>query len=243
MQIGDEDFVRHDRRCAEHLGAANGDAGRILVDDARDQILRLFAPGLAALGLRIDDDVGQEQIALAGIIEIIGERLGALGAVLAKDIEAHALPDQSRGQMVRRTAEKAAGQRRPGLQRFAPLHHLVVAARHLPGAVDAPVRAVRLEGHEFEIVRMRLEVVERGGGAHRVAERGMRGDVADRLAVEKDGAAVLERLDVLGSGFAIAHGSRPSVPSLGRRQVRPSVPLMSCAASPPTRWFGRPRLA
>ncbi len=73
----------------------------VFVDHARDQILRLFAPRLTALGLRVNDDVGQEQIALASIIEIVGEHFGALGAVLAKDIEAHALPDQSRCQMVR----------------------------------------------------------------------------------------------------------------------------------------------
>ena len=101
------------------------------------------------------------------------------------------------------------------MQGFAPLHHLVVAAGHLPGAVDAPVRAVRLKGHELEILGTRLEIVKRGGGMHRVAERRMLGHVADRLAVKKDGAAVLERLDVLGSGFAIAH--RQFLPVLWHR--------------------------
>ena len=40
---------------------------------------------------------------------------------------------------------------------------------------------------------------------HGVAERHVLGDVADELAVEIDGAAILERLDVLGAGLAIAH--------------------------------------
>jgi hypothetical protein len=31
------------------------------------------------------------------------------------------------------------------------------------------------------------------------------GDVADQLAVKIDGAAVLERLDVLGASLAVAH--------------------------------------
>ena len=115
----------------------------VLVDDARDQILLLLAPGLTAVGLRVDDDVGEEQIVAAGIVEIIEQRLGARGAVAAEHLDAHALPDQAEATMVRRAAEKAAGQLRPGLQRLAPLHHLLVAARHLPGAVDAAVGAVR----------------------------------------------------------------------------------------------------
>ena len=153
LQIGDEHFVGHDRGGAEHLGAADGDAARILIDDPRHQILILLAPAFAALGLRIDDHVGEKKIVLRGEIEIVGERLGALGAVLAEHLDAHALADQRGRQVVRRTPEIAAGLRRPGLQRLAPLHHLVVAARHLPGAVDPAVGAVRAKRHQLEIFR------------------------------------------------------------------------------------------
>ena len=115
--------------------------------------------------------------------------------------------------MIRRATKKAARQRRPGLQRFAPLHHLAVTARHLPAAVDAAVRTSRLEGHEFQIFRSRLEIVERGGGMDRVAKRRMLGHVVDQRAVEIDGAAIFEGFDVLGSGLGIAHvcSVRPTI--------------------------------
>ncbi len=45
----DEDLVGHDRRRREELGAAHGDAGRVLVDDARDHVLGAVA--LVAEGL------------------------------------------------------------------------------------------------------------------------------------------------------------------------------------------------
>ena len=138
----------------------------ILVDDAGDEILFLLAPGLAALGLRIDDHVGEEQVALDRVIEIILERLGARFAVAAEDVDAHALADQRGGEVIGRAPHETAGQLRPSLQRLAALEHLLVTARHLPAAVHPPVGAFGLEGHQLDIFGPRLKVVERGGGAH-----------------------------------------------------------------------------
>ena len=206
---------------------------------------RLLAPVLAALGLRIDDHVGEEVVVAARFLEVVGERLGALLAVLLEHVEADALADQRRGEVVRRAAHEAAGQFRPGLQRLPSLDHLGVVARDLPGPVDAAVRAVRLERHHLDVLRPRLEVVERGCRANRIAERGMFGDVGNELAVDIDGAAVLQRLDVFGSGLAGAHALLPlkCCAICAKRQTSPSTPLISFAASPPTRWLGRPRLA
>lgn len=108
--------------------------------------------------------------------------------------------------MIRRAAHEAARERRPRLQRLAAFHHLLVAARHLPAAVDPAVGAVRLERHQLEIFRTRLKIVERRRRAHRIAEGLVLGDVGNELAVEIDGAAVLQRLDMLGARFAVAHG-------------------------------------
>ena len=161
LQVGDEHLVRHDRTGAEHLGAADGDAAGVLVDDARDQVLGLLAPVLAALGLRIDDHVGEEVVVAARLLEIIrAAPWRAPAPCLLEHLDAHALADQRRGEMIRRAAHEAVGQRGPGLQRLAPLHHLGVVARHLPGAVDAAVRAFGLERHQLDVFRLRLEVVE-----------------------------------------------------------------------------------
>ena len=86
-------------------------------------------------------------------------------------------------------AERDAG---PRLHRLAAQQHLLVVARHLPRPVDAAVGAVGNEGHQLEVFRPRLEIVERGRRAHRVAERRMRGHVRDPLAVEIDRAAVAQ---------------------------------------------------
>jgi hypothetical protein len=109
LQVGDEYLVGHDRGRAQHLGAADRDAGRILVDDARHEILGLLAPAFGALGLRVDDHVGQEQVVLRRVIDIGLESLGAFLAVFTENLDAHALSDQRRGQMVGRTAEETAG--------------------------------------------------------------------------------------------------------------------------------------
>jgi hypothetical protein len=131
LQIGDEHLVRHDRRRAEHLGAANGDAGRIFVDHRARPDPRLLAPVLAALGLRIDDDVGQEQVVLAGVIEIVGEGLGALGAVLAKHVEAMRCPTRAtkpNGPASGRESRRTAPPRLAGLCAAAPSRHSCAAS-------------------------------------------------------------------------------------------------------------------
>ena len=216
----------------------------ILVDDRGDEVGGLLAPVLAALGLRIDDDVGEEVVVAARLFEVVGERLGALLAVLLEHVEADALADQRRGEVVRRAAHEAAGQLRPGLERLPSLDHLGVVARHLPGPADAAIRAIGLERHQLDVLRPCLEVVERGRRAHRIAERRMLGDVRHELAVDIDRAAVLQRFDVFGSGLAGTHASAPFNSTKSRPgQTNPSTPLISFAASPPTRWLGRPRLA
>ena len=229
LQIGDQHLVGHDRGRSEHLGAADGDAGGILVDDARDEVLSLVAPVLGALGLRVDDHVGEEQVALGGIVDIVFQRLGALRPVLAKHLDAHALTDQRRGDVVRRAAHEAVMHPRPGLQRLAARHHFLIALRHLPGAVDAAVGAFGHEGHQFDIFRSGLKIVERGRRLHRVAERRMRGDILDERAVDVDRASVAQRGNVLCTCLCNRHvvlrsGGSRSQRSPVRRLARPVRP-------------------
>ena len=186
----------------------------------RDQILVLLAPVLAALGLRIDDHVGEEIVVAARLLEIV--RAAPWRAprrpAACEHLDAHALADQRGGEMVRRAAHEAAVLRGPGLQRLAPLHHLGVVARHLPGAVDAPVRAFRLERHQLDVFR-------RAPGSRRarrpncteLRNAGCSVTSVDELAVDIDRAAVLQRLDVFRAGLAGRHGRLPVLSRPARR--------------------------
>jgi hypothetical protein len=74
------DFVRHDRAGGEQLGAADGDAGGVFVDDVRNQVVApfaLIAKRLRPVALDVVDDVGQEQIVATRMFEIIQQRAGA----------------------------------------------------------------------------------------------------------------------------------------------------------------------
>src|SRR5580704_7369384 len=139
--------------------------------------------------------------------------------------------------MIRRAAAEAAGQSGPSLQRLAPLHQLLVIARHLPAAIDAAIRALRLKRHQLDIFRLRLEVVELGRGEHSVAKGRVRGDVVDKLAVDIDGAAVLERLDVLGAGPHVRHRQLLPRP---RQRVTSATPIATRTAAIPFCTSSRP---
>jgi hypothetical protein len=103
----------------------------------------------------------------------------------------------------------SAGQTRPGLQGLPPLHQLIVVARHLPAAIDAAAGTAAPKCHQLQVLRLRLEIVQRRDGTNRVAEGGVFSDVGDKLAVDIDRAPVLERVDMLGPGPATCHRPLP----------------------------------
>ena len=140
--------------------------------------------------------------------------------------------------MVWRAAAEAATQRRPGLQGLAPLHQLLVVARHLPAAIDPAVRAFGLKCHQLDVLRLRLEVVKLGGGKHGVAECRMFGDVGDQFAVDIDGAAILERLDMLGAGPHVRH--RPLPCTRLPQRVTSATPIATMTAATPFCTNSRP---
>ncbi|MCY1356832.1 hypothetical protein D9M69_432960 [compost metagenome] len=103
--------------------------------------------------------------------------------------------------MVGRAAHEAVVQRGPGFQHLAALDQFVVAGGQLPDAADVPAAALRLEGHLVDVLGPRLEVIQIGVAADRVAEGGMRRDVGDALAIEVHFAPIAQHGDVLGAGL------------------------------------------
>src|SRR3954454_12286970 len=116
--------------------------------------------------------------------------------------------------MVRRSAEETAGQLGPFAHRAPPLDQLLVIARHHPAAVDPRIAiAVGRLGHEgqaLQVFRPRLKIVKPGGGLYRVAERRMRRDIGDPLAVDIDGASVAQRAQMVLAGLYVRHVMPPT---------------------------------
>ncbi len=99
--------------------------------------------------------------------------------------------------MVGRAAKKPAGERGPGLERGTPFHQFVVRGRKLPHAVDAVAGCRRRERHLLQVLRGRLIVVHRGHGPNAGTECGMTYVVLDKLAIQKDLAAIAKTRNVV----------------------------------------------
>src|SRR4029077_1904375 len=102
------------------------------------------------------------------------------------------LAQQTGSDMIRRPAEKTAGEFRPFAHRTPSVDQLLMTARQLPAAMDAGIApgGWGRKGHALDIFWPRLIVVERCRRSRCIAECGMRGDVGDALAVDIDLAAV-----------------------------------------------------
>jgi len=98
--------------------------------------------------------------------------------------------------MVGGATEKAAGQLGPFAHRAPPLDQLLITTRHQPAAVDPCIAiAVGRLGHKgqaLQVFRPRLKIVKRCGGLDRVAERRMRRDIGNPLAVDIDGTPIAQ---------------------------------------------------
>ena len=85
LKAGHQQLVGHHAAGRQHLGAVNGDALAILVDDRSDELLvGLLLRRARLISLRIDDDVGQEQVVVARISEIVFQRGGPRGLIVAE---------------------------------------------------------------------------------------------------------------------------------------------------------------
>ena len=98
-------------------------------------------------------------------------------------------------------AHPAIGQPRPfGDRNLLRLQFLGRAGDAEIAMREAARAGIGRAGEDFLSFRLVQRVVEPGQRAHRIAEAGMRGDVAHPLAVDVDLAAVLEAVDVFGAG-------------------------------------------
>ena len=90
LDAGDQHLVGHDAAGRQHLGAAHRDPGHIAIDDAgREVRVLLLAGALRAVGLRVDDHVGEVEIVVAGMAVIVRERTGARLVVGLEHLEPH----------------------------------------------------------------------------------------------------------------------------------------------------------
>ena len=143
LEVGHEQLVREHGRRAQHLAAPDRHAFRVLVHDAEHRaVAALLAGALRAVQLRIDDHIGEIEVAVARMGEIVMEGARALRVVRLEYFQPHDLPGDGGRQMVRRAAHEAGMTFRPGGERLAAApDELLQRGRHLPGAVDPPAAA------------------------------------------------------------------------------------------------------
>ena len=197
----DQDLVAQHRPGAEHLRPAERDALAVLVAH-RDGEVRVaaLAPGLRAVALRVDDDVGEVEVAVAREGIVVAHGLRPLPAVVLVDVAPHAEPGDGGRDVVGRAPHEPVVGLRPRDERLAARDEVRVAARQQPHAAHAVAGQRRLERHALDVLRRALEVVESGDGPGGAAVRLVPGDGVDACAVEVDAAPVLHVFQVLGSG-------------------------------------------
>ena len=193
LDVRDQHLVRHDARSAEHLGALHRDALVVAIDLARNEEgIGLLARTLGAIGLRVDDDIGEEQIVVAREAVIVVERAGALPVIGLEHGKAHHHACDAARDMIGRAAHEAEMRLGPGLERGAPCAQLRIGRRKLPGATHPHIAVGRGIGHPLGVLRVGLKVVKVRGRGHRVAEGAMRGHVVDPLAAQVNLAAIAQ---------------------------------------------------
>jgi hypothetical protein len=107
LDAGDEHLVRHDPRGRQHLGAADRQPGRILVDDpGSEERVGLGVGRLRAVGLGIDDHISEKQVVVPGEAVIISYRSGTAGIIGLEQIEAHIQAADAGGDVVGRAAHE-----------------------------------------------------------------------------------------------------------------------------------------
>jgi hypothetical protein len=225
----DIDLVRHDRAGGEQLGAADGYAGGVLVDDARDQVVGpgpLIPERLRPVALDVVDDIGQEQVVASCIVEIILQRPRPLWVVALEHLDGHDLAGEGGSDVVGGTAHEPAGLFRPGNQGVAAFDQFLIAAGQVPAAVDPPP-AADVERHALDRVGLCLVFVQPGGGCDSVAVGRMRRHVIDTHSVQIDRAPVLQGTDMMGTGF---HPGTGGVFGLGQATSRCGMTRRDAAA-------------
>jgi hypothetical protein len=206
----DQDLVGGRAVGGEHFRAAHDQAILVLLDHAEmGELVVLLVRALGAVGLRIDDGVGLEQVALAAELVIVADVVGELPAALAEEIRVLGPGHQDGVEKIRRAAEHAEAGVGPDLHRLPAFDEIGVAARREERRAEGAAVLVRM-GHDVAMSRRDLQVVERSDGAHRSGKRRIGRNVLDPPSAGPDLARVAtQAVDELASA-SHRHSNRSS---------------------------------
>ena len=194
--LAEEIVMRQRRRGRHHLGAGHIDAGIGVFLDGDVDVLDLI-DRLGAIDRRIDDGVIHEQHVLLRApvpgLRVVGE--------LAVEIVIGAERVHQRRLVVRRAAHPAVGHARPVRDGVALRDQFLARARGAEEFVGEAARAgVGRRGQQRLGLLVVQRVVEPRDRARGIAERRMRGDVLDALAIDVDFAAVAQAFEIFRAG-------------------------------------------
>ncbi len=222
--------MRERRRGRDHLGAGDIDAGVGLLLDGDEHVLDLIG-GALAVDRRVDDGVIHEQDVF---LRTPVPALGVLGE-LSVELVIGAERVHQRRLVVGRAPHPAVGHPCPGRDGVTLRYHVLARARGAEEFVGVAARpgVGRRSQHVFGL-RIVQGIVEPCDRARGIAERRVRGDVVNTLAVDIDLAPILEAREIFRArerprgrcdrvlGFFAAHGS---VLRLGRQQRHSARPV------------------
>ena len=184
------------RRRRHHLGAGDINPGIGVFLDGDVDVFHLIG-GLGAIHRRIDDGVVHEQHVLLGAFV---PSLGVAGELAVK-IEIGAERVHQRRLVVRRAPHPAVGHARPLRDGVALRNQILARARGAEEFVGIAAGAgIGRRGQDALGLLGVQRVVEPGDRARGVAERRVRGDVLDPLAIDIDFAAIAQTFEVFRAG-------------------------------------------
>ena len=156
-----------------------------------------FVRRTIAIDRRMDDRVIDEGHAL------LAELVPALRILLVRIVEVgvRAQRRKERGLVIRRASHPAIGDLRPFRDRVTARDHLFHGFRRLEEGVGHAAIAGIGRQQDLVLAIAVERIVEAGDHARGVAEGGMRRDVFDLLAVDVNGAAVSQRVEIFLSGL------------------------------------------
>ncbi len=210
----DQELVRGRAVGSEHLGAAHDQPLFRLLDHAEmGEGVLVLVRALGAVGLRIDDGVGEKQVAVAAIGVVVAHIPREPLAALAEEIGALGPGHQHGVEIIGRATDHAEGGVSPDLHRFTALHQVGGCARNQERRAGGSV--LSRVGHDVAVRGRDLQVVEVGDRLYRTAEHRVGGDVVDAPARDPDLARLRPQpLDeFLSTTRRHRHFSVPRLPS------------------------------
>ena len=169
----------------QHLGTTHDQSVRGLLDHAEvNEGIVLLMRALRTVALRIDDGMGQEQIAVAAIVVIVPDVVRELLAALTEEVRTLGPGHQHRVEIIGRAADHAEGGIGPDFHGLAALDEIGAGARDHERAAAGP--AVTGIGHDLAVLRLRLQIVELRDRLNRPPKDRIGCDVADASARDPD---------------------------------------------------------